>query len=85
MQFKDFDLPEPLQHRLDHLGLTEPTPIQQQAIPVAFSGQDILGSAQTGTGKTYAFGIPLVKQLMDSHSGKALVITPTREISNTGD
>ena len=81
MHFNDFDLNPTLQSRLDHLGLNEPTPIQQQAIPIALTGHDILGSAQTGTGKTYAFGVPIVQQLMDNHAGKALIITPTRELA----
>ena len=76
MTFHDFQLNKTLQSRLDHLGLTDPTPIQSQAIPIALDGQDILGSAQTGTGKTYAFGIPIVQRLMESHAGKALIITP---------
>ena len=86
MHFNDFDLNPTLQSRLKHLGLSEPTPIQQQAIPLALAGDDILGSAQTGTGKTYAFGVPIVQQLMDNPAkgqggGKALIITPTRELA----
>ncbi len=68
-------------HRLDHLGFTKPTPIQVQSIPKIMQGHDILGSAQTGTGKTGAFGIPLVAGLMSQPDGTALVITPTRELA----
>ncbi len=58
-----------------------PTPIQAQAIPPALEGKDILGSAQTGTGKTAAFGIPLACRLMSDPRGTALVMTPTRELA----
>ena len=58
-----------------------PTPIQAQAIPHALEGKDILGSAQTGTGKTAAFGVPLVARLMSNPHGTALVMTPTRELA----
>lgn len=60
---------------------TEPTPIQAAAIPEALMGHDILGSAQTGTGKTGAFGIPLIARLMESNTSTALVVTPTRELA----
>src|SRR3989344_7785093 len=58
-----------------------PTPIQQKAIPVALEGKDIVGIAQTGTGKTLAFGIPLIQRLVQMNSGVALVILPTRELA----
>lgn len=79
--FNEMGLPEALNHTLQHLQFNEPTPIQQQAIPVALKGNDILGSAQTGTGKTGAFGIPLVTKLMTDPKGTALVMTPTRELA----
>jgi superfamily II DNA/RNA helicase len=81
---KNFDalgLPEPLRHTLAHMKFDTPTPIQAQAIPPALEGKDILGSAQTGTGKTGAFGIPLVTQLLTTPRGGALVMTPTRELA----
>ena len=59
---------------------TTPTPVQVQAIPPALQGQDILGTAQTGTGKTAAFAIPLVEKLLNNPRGTALVLTPTREL-----
>lgn len=74
-------LPEALTHTLQHMQFKEPTPIQAQAIPLALQGQDILGSAQTGTGKTGAFGIPLVAKLLSNPRGSALVMTPTRELA----
>lgn len=81
MYFKDLNLPEQLVHVLDNMGLTTPTPIQEAAIPVALAGGDILGSAQTGTGKTAAFGIPLIVYLMNNPQKNALVLTPTRELA----
>ena len=80
-QFTQFQLPEKLIHALDRIGFTTPTPIQEQAIPVAMAGQDIIGSAQTGTGKTGAFGIPLIAQLMTQPHAHALILTPTRELA----
>ena len=60
--------------------IAHPTPIQHQAIPVALSGKDIIGIAQTGTGKTWAFGIPLLQQLARK-PGRALIVVPTRELA----
>lgn len=65
---------------LKKLNFTTPTPIQNQSIPVALKGQDIIGIAQTGTGKTLAFGIPLLQQLVQSQDN-ALIILPTRELA----
>lgn len=79
--FSTLGLPEPLMHTLAAMEFNTPTPIQAQAIPAALEGRDILGSAQTGTGKTGAFGIPLVAKLMNNSRGSALVMTPTRELA----
>ena len=79
--FKALGLPQALFHALERMQFTTPTPIQAEAIPLALQGKDILGTAQTGTGKTGAFGIPLVAQLMQSQRGSALVLTPTRELA----
>lgn len=65
---------------LDKLQFRIPTPIQQKAIPVALTGKDIIGIAQTGTGKTLAFGIPIIQRL-SSLKGKSLIILPTRELA----
>jgi ATP-dependent RNA helicase RhlE len=65
---------------LRKLRFTVPTPIQRQAIPVAMTGSDVIGIAQTGTGKTLAFGIPTIQRLMTSQ-GTALIILPTRELA----
>lgn len=66
---------------LNNIGLKTPTDIQHKAIPVAIEGKDIIGIAQTGTGKTYAFGIPLVQRLMQAGKGNGLIILPTRELA----
>lgn len=79
--FNSLELPEALRHTLQAMQFTTPTPIQAQAIPPALEGKDILGSAQTGTGKTGAFGIPLAAKLMNNPRGTALVMTPTRELA----
>ncbi len=79
--FQEMELPEALMHTLSSMQFSEPTPIQAQAIPLALQGKDILGSAQTGTGKTGAFGIPLVARLLSNPTGSALVMTPTRELA----
>ncbi len=79
--FSQFGLPAQLNAALERMKYTNPTPIQQQAIPLAIKGHDILGSAQTGTGKTAAFGIPLVAKILNSPRGNAIVLTPTRELA----
>jgi len=65
---------------LRKLGFTTPTPIQHQAIPIAMEGKDVMGIAQTGTGKTLAFGIPMIQRL-SRHKGTGLVLLPTRELA----
>jgi|GEM_PF-118973 len=65
---------------LDKLGFVTPTPIQRKAIPAAVAGKDVIGVAQTGTGKTLAFGIPMIQQL-SIHKGKGLILVPTRELA----
>lgn len=78
--FSDIGVSPDILKILDKLSLTSPTPIQKQAIPVALKGTDIVGIAQTGTGKTFAFGIPIIQKLLSS-SGQALVLVPTRELA----
>ena len=80
-QFSDFKLPGHLVETLSKLNFETPTPIQAQAIPVALSGRDILGTAQTGTGKTGAFAIPIIARLMRGDIEQALILTPTRELA----
>jgi ATP-dependent RNA helicase DeaD len=79
--FAEFNLPEKLVQSLTRMNFHTPTPIQAQTIPLALAGKDILGSAQTGTGKTGAFGIPLIAKLIENPTMTALVMTPTRELA----
>jgi ATP-dependent RNA helicase DeaD len=79
--FKELGLSEPLLDALQHLGYENPTPIQEEAIPGLLEGRDIIGQAQTGTGKTAAFGLPLLQYIdVDDPEVQALVLTPTREL-----
>lgn len=84
MTFKDLKLTEPLLMALESIGYTNPTPIQEQAISPILNGKDIFGCAQTGTGKTGAFSLPVLQQLsLSPRSGhvRALVLAPTRELA----
>src|ERR671916_235173 len=79
--FAELGLSQPLLEALDHLGYQEPTPIQEQTIPMLLEGRDVIGQAQTGTGKTAAFGLPLLEYVDPrSEDVEALVLTPTREL-----
>jgi len=82
INFEGFSLSQNLKNSLARMNFTAPTPIQISSIPLALEGRDILGSAQTGTGKTAAFSIPLVELLSRSKQGSALILTPTRELAN---
>jgi ATP-dependent RNA helicase DeaD len=80
--FEELDLPTPILSAITELGFTEPTPIQQQSIPALLEGNDVLGEAQTGTGKTAAFGLPLLARIEPSvNSPQMLVVCPTRELA----
>lgn len=79
--FKDLSLPLPLAKNLEQMGFLKPTPVQQKTIPVALGGQDVLATAQTGTGKTGAFGIPMLTALVGDPMKQALVLAPTRELA----
>lgn len=87
MTFKELNIIEPILAALEKKGYTNPTPIQQQAIPSILENRDILGLAQTGTGKTAAFSIPIIQQLaqrknsVNTKGVQALIITPTRELA----
>jgi len=92
--FSEIGVPPKLVARLDAMGIFDPTPIQKEAIPTAIKGRDVMGLAQTGTGKTLAFGLPLVAQMMEgninngykgntrSKAVRGLVLAPTRELAN---
>src|SRR3954447_10439246 len=79
--FADLGLSEPILDALRDVGYESPTPIQEQAIPPLLDGRDVIGQAQTGTGKTAAFGLPLLS-FVDPEDAEvqALVLTPTREL-----
>jgi len=79
--FNLFKIEDSLKDSITRMKFKEPTPIQNQAIPVALEGKDILGTAQTGTGKTLAFSIPLINKLILDKNAFALVTCPTRELA----
>jgi ATP-dependent RNA helicase RhlE len=90
MKFSDLGIISPILKAIEKLGYSEPTPIQEQAIPILLDGHDLLGSAQTGTGKTAAFTIPILQRISTSNHKqkkkgrrqlKALIISPTRELA----
>ncbi len=87
MQFQSLHLIEPILRALKEEGYSNPTPIQAQSIPIVLEGTDLLGCAQTGTGKTAAFAIPIIQLLYNSHRHehrrkvRSLVVTPTRELA----
>jgi ATP-dependent RNA helicase DeaD len=79
--FADLGLSASTLEALKHLGYERPTPIQEQAIPPLLEGRDVIGQAQTGTGKTAAFGLPMVEYVDPTHAAvQAIVLTPTREL-----
>jgi superfamily II DNA/RNA helicase len=81
--FRDLGIDDDIADALAARGINEPFPIQEQTIPLALTGQDIIGQAKTGTGKTFGFGLPLVQKLgLDPAPGvKALIVVPTRELA----
>ncbi|MFN5878624.1 MAG: DEAD/DEAH box helicase, partial [Flavobacteriales bacterium] len=87
MHFNELNIIQPILKAIEEEGYTTPTPIQQQAIPHVLDGKDLMGCAQTGTGKTAAFSIPIL-QLLDQRSDasgkrkiRTLILTPTRELA----
>ena len=82
MSFDKLNLNKPLLNALDDLGYIEPTPIQERAFPIIMSGKDVIGIAQTGTGKTFAYLLPILRQLKYSQqrSPRVLIVVPTREL-----
>ena len=85
--FASLNLVEPLMQAVTESGYTKPTPIQAQSIPALLEGHDLLGLAQTGTGKTAAFVLPMLQRMMANRkqpqpkSARALILTPTRELA----
>lgn len=82
MAFEQFNLPKALQKAVDELGFEHPTPIQERAFPVISSGRDVMGIAQTGTGKTFAYLLPLLKQykFQPTDTPRIVILVPTREL-----
>ena len=82
MKFSDLNLNNQLLNALDELGFKEPTPIQEKAFSVVMSGKDMIGIAQTGTGKTMAFLLPILRNLKFSKQNhpRVLIVVPTREL-----
>src|SRR5512142_649245 len=86
MQFDELQLIEPLLRAVHTEGYTQPSPIQEQAIPHLLAGRDLLGCAQTGTGKTAAFALPILQKLVaqkiqGSRYLRVLILAPTRELA----
>jgi len=87
LKFTEFNLSQELNLGLRDVGYDEPTPIQEKGIPLVLEGEDVIGAAQTGTGKTGAFVIPLMDKILRDRSGhtQALILTPTRELARQID
>src|ERR1035437_8851048 len=81
MRFEDFSLSKETYKAISKLGFEEPTPIQVSAIPAIMNGLHVIGQAQTGTGKTAAFGIPISEMFQHSKKPFALILEPTRELA----
>ena len=83
MTFNDFNFEETLLEGLYSMGYKQPTPIQQQAMPVILNNKDIVACAQTGTGKTAAFLLPIIQHILKAETRhlNTLIITPTRELA----
>ena len=82
MNFSELNLSPSLLQALKEKGYETPTPIQEQAIPIVLSGRDIIGQAKTGTGKTAAFGLPILEKIVpEIMAPQALIMTPTRELA----
>lgn len=80
-KFSDFSIADALRHNILTHGYTTPTPIQDQAIPALLTGQDVVGIANTGTGKTAAFLIPFVNKVLSDRTQRVLIVAPTRELA----
>src|SRR3954467_3663990 len=91
VRFEDFGLSADILRALSDQGYVHPTPIQAEAIPVVLQGHDVMGAAQTGTGKTAGFALPIIQLLLATasnsasparHPVRALILTPTRELAD---
>ncbi|MGJ9381480.1 RNA helicase [Salipaludibacillus neizhouensis] len=81
MKFEEFEISDELQRAIKDMGFEAPSPIQEKIIPEILKNQDVIGQAQTGTGKTAAFGIPLLEHLTKEKHVQSLILTPTRELA----
>ena len=81
MKFTDFTLNQTIQQAISNAGFKEPSPVQKEAIPLILEGHDMIAQAQTGTGKTAAFGLPMLSQMKADGAVEGLVIVPTRELA----
>jgi len=81
MTFRDFDFESSVEKGIRIAGFKEPSPIQKEAIPIIMNGSDLVGQAHTGTGKTAAFGLPIIDKIAKGEIERALIITPTRELA----
>ena len=89
--FAQFNFDPRIVSAIERMGYKEPTPIQEKAIPVVMAGGDVMGAAQTGTGKTAGYGLPLIARVLPKantsmsparHPVRALILTPTRELAD---
>jgi ATP-dependent RNA helicase DeaD len=83
MKFSELNLSFELNRAIEELVFTEATPVQEQCIPAVMDGRDVIGQSQTGTGKTAAFGLPLLEKLevLEKRLPQVLIMTPTRELT----
>src|SRR5260370_41937579 len=81
MSFQEMGLMDAVVHGVQSLGFVEPTPVQERCIPLILQGRDVIGSAQTGTGKTAAFALPILSRLKERRGPRCLVLEPTRELA----
>ncbi|MGZ4123584.1 MAG: DEAD/DEAH box helicase, partial [Tumebacillaceae bacterium] len=79
--FTELNLNKKILQAISEMGFEEPSPIQVQCIPRVLDGEDVIGQAQTGTGKTAAFGIPLIERVTSVKNVQTLILTPTRELA----
>ena len=81
VKFKELSLSKEIMKAVEDMGFEEATPIQSQSIPIIMKGKDVIGQAQTGTGKTASFGIPIIENIKSEKKVQAVVLCPTRELT----
>ena len=80
LKFSEMNLKSEIVKALEEINITEPTKIQQQSIPIALKGENIIAQAKTGSGKTYAFSIPIINEIEAGKTPECLILVPTREL-----